>query len=645
MSAFEVYGRLAVATAVTLAPGWFIARALGVRGVASSLVWSLALLFGALTTTFVLTASLTTTVALYGVGGFAALAAMVSNRRLARAHGVPGGEWAVAAGVILGVILWHVAGTVQGDGLFHLARVQKLLTFDDLSLDRVTEFADGGLHPGYAFPLWHGFVAIVAKISGVDAEQVALHLPSFLAPLAVLVAYEAGWALFRRSWAAGAVAAAQVGLVCFAPGHGGAYTLLAYPETAARHLLVPAALALALETMRAPSRPLYASTGAAGLALAVVHPTYALFLWIPFVGFIAVRTLWTRTDLRYGLAALAALAIPAALYMLWLIPFVSDTASVSPDSGELQRALRQYASYLDIHSDTSFNLAPEVLTRTGAIAVAAILLFPLACLASRRRWAAFVVGGSLAVLAVLLVPPLFTNFSDLVSLSQARRAAGFFPFAFAFAGGLGVLSRIIGPLLPSLALIAGAVLQFAYPGNFDYTVGEGAPGWIVWAAAAGGVVALVVGLVRRGPAFEASAGFAAALFMLPVVAVGLARWQPVAAPPASTLSAGLVGALRTVVPAGSIVYSDQETSYRIAAAAPVYIAVAPPGHVADTEQNRPYARAADGREFTATGSLEIPERYGANYLVIDRLRMRRSFDLQQLYRDPRYVLYRIPPRS
>ena len=37
-------------------------------------------------------------------------------------------RWAAAgAGAALGILLWRVAGTVQGDGLFHLARTRKLL--------------------------------------------------------------------------------------------------------------------------------------------------------------------------------------------------------------------------------------------------------------------------------------------------------------------------------------------------------------------------------------------------------------------------------------------------------------------------------------------------------------------------------------
>ena len=60
------------------------------------------------------------------------------------------------------------------------------------------------------------------------------------------------------------------------------------------------------------------------------------------------------------------------------------------------------------------------------------------------------------------------------------------------------------------------------------------------------------------------------------------------------------------MPEGAVVYSDLETSYRIAAEAPVYIAAAPPSHVADTEKNRPYERRAANIEFFRTGDVAIP---------------------------------------
>ncbi len=641
MSAVTLYLRLAGGTAVVLAPGWLLARALGVRGAAATLAWSLTLVFGALAVTFLLAATLTTTIVLLALAAVAALVLVIARAPVAPR--VPGVGWVYGVGVVLGILLWRVARDVEGDGLFHLARTRKLLELDDLSLDRVSEFVDGSLHPGYAFPLWHGFLALIARVSGTDPEEVVVHLPSILAILALVVAYEAGWALFRRTWAAGAVAAASAGIICFAPGHGGTYTLLALPATSSRQLLVPAALALAFESLRRPSLPLWSSTAAAGFVLAVVHPTYAIFLWLPFVGFLLVRLLWTRRDLRAGAAALAALAVPAALFMVWLIPIVTDTASVSPDADEVRRALTHYVGQLDVRSETSYSLQAEVFTRSGAVAVAAVLLFPLAALAARRRWAAYVSGGSLAVLAVMLIPALFTSLADLVSISQARRAAGFLPFAFAFAGGLGVLSRLLGPFLPPLALIAGVVFQALFPGDFDYALDEGAPSWLVWVAVVAGAAGLVVGLVRRGPPLEANAALAATLFLLPVVVVGLARWTPVDVRAGTQLSPGLVEALRTQVAPGAVVYSDPETSFRMAAFAPVYIAVAPPGHVADTPENRPYERARDARRFLGTADLSIPEAYGAEYLVVDRTRQRRPVEgLERLHGDGRFALYRLP---
>jgi hypothetical protein len=637
-----LYLRLLVATALVLAPGIALARALGVKGVSAALAWALTLLFAALAITFAFGSSLVLTGALLLLAGLAALGVRFLVPR-AEHNSVP---WAWLSGVVgafLGILLWSVAGTVQGDGLFHLARIRKLVELDELSLEGVGEFEDASLHPGYAFPLWHGFVALIARIARADPEEVVLHLPSILAILAVVIAYEAGWAVFRRSWAAGAVAGAAAGLACFAPGHGGAYPLLALPATSSRHLLVPAALALAFVALRTHSLAVYASAAAAGFVLAVVHPTYAIFLWIPFGGFLAVRWLWAREDLRAGLAALCALAVPAAIFMLWLAPIAADTVSVSPGADEVERALEQYRGQLDVRSTTSYSLAPEVFVRSGPIAIAALLLIPLAAFAARRRWAAFVVGGSLALFVVLLIPLFFTVLSDFVSISQARRAAGFLPFAFAFAGGLGVLSRAVWPWLPPIALAAGATLQWLYPGDFDYRLDDPGPAWVVWLAVIGTMVAVVVGLVLgRREAYEESAGLAAALFLVPVVAVGFAKWDPVPTPPRSLLSPGLVEAVREHVPELAIVYSDQDTSYRLAARAPVYIAVAPPGHVANTVQNRPFERAADARRFLRTGDLAIPRGYGAEFLVVDLLRARRNFVLEELYRDPRFVLYRLP---
>lgn len=643
MSSVSLVVQLAFGLAVVLAPGALLARTLGVRGLSAALAWSLGLVFAALSVTFAVHASLTLTLVLVLAAGVAAAAVgvrrgpkpLVSTRPT-----VPHRGAVLAAGTVLGLLLWRVAGNIGGDGFFHLARIQKLLAFGDLSLGSANEFPDGGLHPGYAFPLWHGLLALVAKVSGADPVDVVLHGPTVLAPLAVLVAYEAGWALFRRAVPAAAAAAAGVALVAMAPAHGGALTALALPATASRQLLVPLALALALESVRRPVPALLASAAAASLALAAVHPTYALFLWIPFAGFLAVRWLWERRDARAGGLALAALVVPAGLFFAWLLPVIGDTASVSPDADERTRGFEQYAGQLSGTSDR-FSVVPELFGRTGAVAVAALLVLPLAGLASRRRWAAYVVGGSLAVFAVCLVPWIFTPFADVVSLSQSRRLAGFVPLAFALAGGIGVLARLVGRLVVPLALAGGLVLQLAYPGDFGYTLETGGPAWATWVAVVGAVVALGLGLRRRQP-LERTAALASVLVLLPAYVHGLTHWSPSEARRPSPLSEGLIAAVHRDVPVGATVYADPEASYRLGAFAPVRVCLNPPGHVADTVANRPRERVEEFRRFVRTGDLAIPRDCGATWLVVDRTRFADvAPDLPVAYRDARWLLYRL----
>ena len=100
-------------------------------------------------------------------------------------------------------------------------------------------------------------------------------------------------------------------------------------------------------------------------------------------------------------------------------------------------------------------------------------------------------------------------------------------------------------------------------------------------------------------------------------------------------------ALQEQVPKRAVVFSDDATSYEIAAFAPVYVANALPGHVADTKANRPYQRRDDAKAFFRTGDLAIPRRYGATWLVVDRSRSKLKLTLPQVYADARYVLYRL----
>jgi hypothetical protein len=635
-----LYLRLLFATALVLTPGILLAAALGRRSASAALAWALAALFAAATLTFVVGASLTLVLVLLVLVALAA-APFAARGEL---EDVPPGTLAVLVlGVLFGLALWHVAGAVAGDGLFHLARVRKLDAFGSLSLRAVDEFKDGGLHPGYAFPLWHVFLAAVSRIAGVDPSRAVLHEASVLAPLSFLVVFEAGAALFRSTWAGVAVLAAQLALNGFAAGHGGIFVALALPATAAKLLLVPALLALVFAFVHDPGPRLAASIAVAALALTLIHATYALFVLIPLGGYWLVRGALAGRDVGRIGAALAAIAVPTGAVALWLLPLAHDAKSHDPSASELERGIHHYRSYLDIGPHGHFRLSPEVFARGGAVAVAALVLVPSAALALRRRWGAFVLGGSLAILLLTLVAPFFSRFAGLVSLSQARRVAAFLPYAFAVAGGATMLARVLGTLVLPGALLAGVLMQFAFPGQFGYRLGAGGPAWAAWFALLGGAFGVAVAALRAGrPAIEPAGplgSLAACLFVLPVFLHGLAHWSPHSH--GQPLTAGLRAALNRDVPTGDVVFSDLETSYRIAAYAPVYIAAAPPAHVADTNANRPLARRRDVMRFFHKGSLAIPRRYGAQWVVVDRHRFRLKLRLPRAYADRRYVLYRL----
>jgi hypothetical protein len=266
---------------------------------------------------------------------------------------------------------------------------------------------------------------------------------------------------------------------------------------------------------------------------------------------------------------------------------------------------------------------------------------PLAAFARNRRWAAFVLGGTVIVAALTLVPVFFSTFSDVVSLSQARRIVGFVPFAVAFAGGAAVLSRALGVWVLPLALAAGIGLDLAWPGDFGGSPGDRGPAFVGWYAAVAGTVALVVALVARRSLDRPGrlTAAAATVFLIPVAVSGFSHWDAETSRP--VLTPGLVRALHRDVPKGSVVFSDDSTAYRIAAAVPVYVNAAPPGHVADTKPNRPFARRIDAERFLATGDLAIPRRYGAQYVVLDLRRRVPRLSLPRLYRDSRYALFRL----
>jgi hypothetical protein len=637
--------RLAAAFACLLLPGALVARALRLEGLAPAFVWSLAALFVGMAVMFAVHGSLWLVLALMAAAGLVA-APFTLRRPSVR---IPAWSLGVLAlGIAAGIALWWVAA-YGGDSFFHLARVRKLVAFDSISLRSLDEYRDGGLHPGYAFPLWHGMLALVSKLAGVDPAAVVLHGPTVLLPVSFVLTYESGLVLFRSRWAGLAMLLAQFALLGLAPGHGGALVSLSLAASASRMLVLPALLALVFAYVRTPSWPLLASVAAAAGAMTLIHPPHSALVLVVLAGFAAARVLLARRDLAPVAAALGAVIVPTAAVGAWLLPIVRETVAHNPGPAELRRAFANYPFELDVFGLHSYRLKPELFGRNGAVAVAALVLLPLAVLARRRLWAAFVLGGMLITFAVALLTFVFPHFADVVSISQARRLVGFSPRAFVLAGAALVLARLLGAVVLPVALAAGIVLQWRVPGDFGfpYRHAHGGPGWLTWVSFGAAGAALLAGTLagRRLPQLERDGPLAAAavaLFVLPVAVHGFSHWSP---PPTarSQLPAGLVDALRERLPQRAVVFSDQLTAYELAAALPVYVNATPPTHSSDTRANHPARRVRDERRFFRDGGpLSIPRRYGAGWLLVDRTRVRHArFPLPQAYADGRYVLYRL----
>ena len=411
------------------------------------------------------------------------------------------GAWSCwALGVAFGVAIWHVAAPIEGDALFHLARVRKLSVFDDLSLDSVSEFRDGGLHPGYAFPLWHAFLALVARLAGVDPSLVVLHEASVLAPLAFA----------RRLRGGRGALPVALDRVRTRPRAGRADRALAGEG---RRLRVPRAAGDREPPAARPRRArprLRASRGAApgvagrdrrGRPRAGDRPPDVRGLPLPadrrlprWRGRCSRTPTTSRSQPRWSRSPSRA----------------SPLRSRSSRSSRRRRRTRRpgpscgvrfdhYAGQIDVFSATSYRLAPEVFGRSGAVAVAALLLIPLAALAVatplggvRARRLDRGLRGHARALRLSAASPTWSR--------CRRRGAwpGSCPSPSRSRAAWRSWRRSSARLCCRSRSAAGLLLQAAYPGDFGYTFRGGGPALASWIAALGGAAALVAApFIRR----------------------------------------------------------------------------------------------------------------------------------------------------
>ena len=641
----------AAAACVLLVPGGIFVRALGrpaAFGVAlaASFVWSLAALAGALALTFAFDGTIDTT--LWLLAGFSAVALVPALMRAPLAS-EPTERRAVAGvaagGAVFAGAVWWTASSIYGDGLFHLGRIRKLEAFDLTSINVVDEFKHGGLHPGYAFPVWHSAVALVARIADVDPALALLHLPAILTPLAVVLAYAAGAALFRSFGGGIATAAAQVGLLGFSRAGTGSFDSLALPATVARALIAPALLALVFSFAAGGRRRGVLSIAAASLALALVHPTYAFFVAVPLVGLPGCARRAGNEPLARGCArrrrtargALAGRSLRALVEADRgsdrLAPARCGGARPHDRSllGADRRDRRLAASRARRRSQAAARSPSPACSRSRSqlwrgraaglrTCSAARSPFSVCCSSRGRSTSCQTPSRSRSRVASRPSCPSRSRW-------QARRPCS------AVSGSPAAWPRSASAASCSSPIRASSRTR----------VVVGGPSWPVWVALGGAAVGLVVAAVAPQRARRGRAGLDGGGRALLVAPVGLAGigYLKQDEPDRLRLTPGLVAALRTDVRPRDVVFSDLETSYRIAGYAPVYVSAAPPAHVADTKENNPMERREDVIDFLGSGSLAIPRRYHADWIVVAKHRFRLDLPLPKAYEDRRFVLYRL----
>ena len=361
-----------------------------------------------------------------------------------------------------------------------------------------------------------------------------------------------------------------------------------------------------------PSTGLLASAGVASLVLAVVHPTYAIFLWIPFAGFLAVRWAWRQDEVRSGAPrARRARGSGRAL------PRLAPAGCAKHRLGEPGRA-RAGPRLRPVRGPARRLGRPLLARAAGVRAVgrrrrrgapadpARRARLPASLGGLRRRRLARDLRDHARAVAVHAV----LRRRLALPGAPARRASS--PSGSRWPAGWACWRRCSAPSRRRLRSPPGSSSSGSSPATSATGSTREAPPGRPGSRSSGALVALVAGLRRtalRGDDGRARLGAGAAadvrLRSLALVAVRRAAAEPA--------HPGLVDGSGRRCRRGAIVYSDLESSYRIAAAAPVYIcngaARACRRHEAETG---PTCAATSGGEFNRTGDLAIPRACGAD---------------------------------
>ncbi len=566
----------------------------------------------------------------------------------------------LSAGLILFVcgvgvftfLLWLGSWSNVGDAVEHIARMRKITELDPpRNLDELGLLPpDTGLHPGYAFPLWHATGAMIVWISGLDESVMFRFWPTVLFPFVALAMYRAGRLMFGTSAAGVATVIAYLGAFGFPASGVGYFNQLSYPGYISIFLFWPLVVERTFSYLQEGGREPLWTIAAASFAVSAIHPSYAPFMILLIGAFLVARFLLTRdrTELTRMGFSIGALTVPFLLFLIWLFPAADSSAST------IDRAGPHFSSLVNMDGDL-LSMKAEWLTRGGPVVVAGLLCVPIAAAATKTRAAAFITGASLVVILVLIVPYLFTPFAHVMSVSQGRRLLFYLPFAFALTGGALVLARLRWFAVAG-ALVLGTILHLLGRGDFSYNLKHPGPGWVAWVAAGGTLVVVALGIAGKLNMRYRLHHWALAIvlaFVLPVAVAGI-HGMRTHRPEPDIINANLVAAVNKYVTRDEVILSTLKTAYRLTAKAPVYVVAVGNGHGGDTKVNKSYARRIDTEAFfynqppDSARRERILERWGVDWVLVRKdLPYPREFMQQYtpVYEDKVFALYPVDPAT
>lgn len=623
---------LIVVPAVSLLPGLTVIRLIGSPQRFTDLIgpafaWSCMIVGLGLAVTVTFDANLS-----LGIGTAIAVSLITlaagRNRPLPRPSG---GELVpvllvLAAGCLFAFVAWLNAFPLNGDALEHLARTRKLTDMPRLTgLSSVNVVGpNAGLHPGYAFPLWHTFMAFFARLGRLDPAPVVQYSAVFLTPVALLISYASGVRIFRSERLGLATVAMQMAWLGLPLQGAGYYRFMAFPGFVSILIFMPAALALLFAYLDEGRTWQLVSLAATSFAVTLAHASYTPFIVLSVGCFWVLRSFNMRDKqeiLRTG-ACVAALTLPFLAYMVWALPLVKDSgsSSLSPDQQRVS-TISHYETLVDTEgqgADMSVRIKPGFVSRGGAAEILAFLLAPLALLRRRERWASYVLATMSVDLALLMLFPLFSRFMDVASLSQARRLLFFLPVPFALVGGIGILARWWWTALVALAV--GIFLEIHYHGDFNYVLLHPGPGWVAWVALFGCSVGAVVSIFwKREVSVMNTRWMSLALlaFIAPIAGNGIMKTHG-ALPDHSALPQALLQTARQLPP-GSVVFAPEGMAFRLAGYAPVFAVAVTESHGGNTRTAKLDVRLADVARFfrsetTLTQARDLLVKYESDFL-------------------------------